>query len=73
MASPKCEIALAQGKKSWDRRQDERDKEARREAEELCIATGGDNAVMEKTNMQITLDTKPYRDARNRRARHLFI
>ena len=30
----KCEIALAQGKKSWDRRQDERTKEARREAEE---------------------------------------
>jgi SsrA-binding protein len=29
----KCEIALAQGKKSWDRRQDERNKEARREAE----------------------------------------
>ena len=30
----KVEIALAQGKKSWDRRQDERTKEARREAEE---------------------------------------
>jgi SsrA-binding protein len=30
----KCEIALAQGKKQWDRRQDERTKEARREAEE---------------------------------------
>src|SRR5689334_1944383 len=30
----KCEIALAQGKKVWDRRQDERTKEARREAEE---------------------------------------
>jgi len=30
----KVEIALAQGKKSWDRRQDERNKEARREAEE---------------------------------------
>jgi SsrA-binding protein len=30
----KCEIALAQGKKQWDRRQDERKKEARREAEE---------------------------------------
>jgi SsrA-binding protein len=30
----KCEIALAQGKKSWDRRQDERTKEARREAEQ---------------------------------------
>jgi len=30
----KCEIALAQGKKSWDRRQDERTKEARREADE---------------------------------------
>jgi len=30
----KCEIALAQGKKTWDRRQDERKKEARREAEE---------------------------------------
>jgi SsrA-binding protein len=29
----KVEIALAQGKKSWDRRQDERDKEARRESE----------------------------------------
>ena len=29
----KCEIALAQGKKVWDRRQDERNKEARREAE----------------------------------------
>jgi SsrA-binding protein len=29
----KCEIALAQGKKLWDRRQDERTKEARREAE----------------------------------------
>jgi SsrA-binding protein len=29
----KVEIALAQGKKSWDRRQDERDKEARRETE----------------------------------------
>src|SRR6202007_3339884 len=26
----KVEIALAQGKKSWDRRQDERDKDARR-------------------------------------------
>lgn len=30
----KIEIALAQGKKAWDRRQDERNKEARREAEE---------------------------------------
>lgn len=30
----KVEIALAQGKKSWDRRQDERKKEARREVEE---------------------------------------
>jgi SsrA-binding protein len=30
----KCEIALAQGKKQWDRRQDERTKEARREAEQ---------------------------------------
>jgi SsrA-binding protein len=30
----KCEIALAQGKKQWDRRDDERKKEARREAEE---------------------------------------
>lgn len=30
----KCEIALAQGKKAWDRRQDERTKEARREAEQ---------------------------------------
>ena len=30
----KCEIALAQGKKNWDRRQDERTKEARREADQ---------------------------------------
>jgi SsrA-binding protein len=30
----KCEIALAQGKKTWDRRQDERKKEACREADE---------------------------------------
>jgi SsrA-binding protein len=30
----KCEIALAQGKKVWDRRQDERTKEARKEAEQ---------------------------------------
>ncbi|HTZ34199.1 MAG TPA: SsrA-binding protein SmpB [Methylomirabilota bacterium] len=30
----KVEIALAQGKKSWDRRHDERTKEARREAEQ---------------------------------------
>jgi SsrA-binding protein len=30
----KCEIAVAQGKKTWDRRQDERDKEARREADQ---------------------------------------
>lgn len=30
----KVEIALAQGKKSWDRRQDERTKEARREADQ---------------------------------------
>lgn len=30
----KCEIVLAQGKKQWDRRQDERTKEARREAEQ---------------------------------------
>ena len=30
----KVEIALAQGKKVWDRRQDERTKEARREAEQ---------------------------------------
>ena len=30
----KVEIALAQGKKSWDRRQDERNKDARREAEQ---------------------------------------
>src|ERR1700756_71420 len=29
----KCEIALAQGKKTWDGRQDERTTEARREAE----------------------------------------
>ena len=30
----KCEIALAQGKKVWDRRQSERDKEAKREVGE---------------------------------------
>jgi SsrA-binding protein len=30
----KVEIALAQGKKSWDRRQDERTKEAKRETQE---------------------------------------
>jgi len=30
----KCEIALAQGKKTWDRRADERKKEARREVDE---------------------------------------
>ncbi len=30
----KCEIALARGRKVWDRRQTERDKEARREASE---------------------------------------
>jgi len=30
----KVEIALAQGKKPWDRRQDERNKDARREAEQ---------------------------------------
>jgi SsrA-binding protein len=30
----KCEIALAKGKKQWDRRQTEREKEARREADE---------------------------------------
>ena len=30
----KCEIALAQGKKQWDRRQEERTKEARKEAQE---------------------------------------
>jgi SsrA-binding protein len=30
----KCEIALARGKKLWDRRQSERDREARREATE---------------------------------------
>ena len=30
----KCEVALAQGKKQWDRRQDERTKEARKEAEQ---------------------------------------
>lgn len=28
----KCELAVARGKKVWDRRQSERDKEARREA-----------------------------------------
>jgi len=30
----KCELALARGKKQWDRRQTERDKEAKREANE---------------------------------------
>jgi len=30
----KCELALARGKKEWDRRQTERDKEARREVNE---------------------------------------
>lgn len=30
----KCEIALAQGKKTWDRREDERNKDARREADQ---------------------------------------
>lgn len=30
----KCEIALAQGKKKWDRRQSEKDKEAKREVGE---------------------------------------
>src|SRR5208282_3258633 len=30
----KCEIALAQGKKTWDRRADERKKEARREVDD---------------------------------------
>src|SRR6202007_2046398 len=36
----KVEIALAQGKKSWDRRQDERTKEARREVEESMYRNG---------------------------------
>jgi SsrA-binding protein len=30
----KCELALARGKKDWDRRQSEKDKEMRREADE---------------------------------------
>ncbi len=30
----KCELAVAQGKKKWDRRQTERDKEARKEVGE---------------------------------------
>jgi SsrA-binding protein len=30
----KCELALAQGKKKWDRRQTEKDKEARKEVGE---------------------------------------
>ena len=30
----KCELALARGKKEWDRRQSERDKETRREVSE---------------------------------------
>jgi SsrA-binding protein len=30
----KCEIALAKGKKDWDRRQSERDKESRREVDD---------------------------------------
>jgi SsrA-binding protein len=30
----KCELAVAKGKKQWDRRQSERDKEARRETED---------------------------------------
>ena len=30
----KCELALARGKKDWDRRQSERDKEARREVDD---------------------------------------
>jgi SsrA-binding protein len=30
----KCEIALAQGKKTWDRREDERTKEARRDVDQ---------------------------------------
>jgi SsrA-binding protein len=35
----KVEIALAQGKKAWDRRQDERNKEARRETQEALYRT----------------------------------
>ena len=30
----KCEMALAQGKKKWDRRQTEKDKEAKKEVGE---------------------------------------
>jgi SsrA-binding protein len=30
----KCELALARGKKDWDRRQSEREKESRREIKE---------------------------------------
>ena len=30
----KCELALARGKKEWDRRQSERDKESKREVNE---------------------------------------
>jgi SsrA-binding protein len=30
----KCEVALAQGKKKWDRRQTEKDKESKREVGE---------------------------------------
>jgi len=40
----KVEIALAQGKKSWDRRQDERTKKLAGKWKNPCIATGGDNA-----------------------------
>ena len=35
----KCDIALAKGKKQYDRRQDERDKEARKETQEALYRT----------------------------------
>jgi len=62
----KCEIALAQGKKVWDRRQDERTRKPAGKRKQRCIAIGGDKQVM-----QITFDTS--RSPRSKPTRSLPI
>src|SRR5205807_4370506 len=54
----KCELALARGKKQWDRRQTEREKETRRELSEAMYKYRRRRRTM-GPSMQINLDSRP--------------
>ena len=69
----KCELAVAQGKKFHDRRESEKQKEAKREASEAMFPLAPAlNTRNEREHMQIQLETQPYSSIRPTRSSLMF-